>query len=439
VVKFKRKEFYSMRVDVESLSNTERKVEVVIPVEEVKDKIEKVIKEFQKSAKIRGFRPGKIPRNVIESMFRDDIFNEVSSRLVSESFENALKELSVTPVSRPRITPDKVERDKDFHYVAVFEVVPEFEVKDYTGIELKRERHDVKDEDVERALTQLREREAEAKPLETDREVRKGDYVVVDYEGYLDGELVNDLKKTDVQFLVGEGRLIAEFEENLEGMKKGEEKEFEVTYPEEFQMKEVAGRTVRFNIKVKDVLQRVLPELDDEFAKDLGQENLEGLRMRIREDLEKRLREESRSKLKEELIKVLLEKNTVDVPPSLIESELMHLKREFALNFEGYGLEVPPLNQEAEDRLRERAIRNVKISLILRAIAKKEGIEVDKEEVDDGLMEISRSLEIPFEKVREAYKSNDMIASLEARLIEDKVFNFLLEKSNIEEVSGGQS
>lgn len=428
-----------MRVDVESLSNTERKVEVVIPVEEVKDKIEKVTREFQKNAKIRGFRPGKIPRSLVESMFRDDILSEVSSRLVSESFEEALKEVSVTPVSRPRIIPERVERDREFRYTAIFEVVPEFEVKDYMGIELKRERYEVKDEDVDRVLNGLREREAEAKPLETDRGVRKGDYVVLDYEGRLNGKVVKDLKKTDVQFLVGEGRLIAEFEENLEGMKKGEEKEFDVNYPEDFQMGEVAGKTVRFKVRVKDVLERVLPELDDEFARDLGHESLEDLRKKVREDLERRLHNESERKLKEELIRVLIERNPIEVPPSLVESELTDLKRGFANSFERYGLEVPPIDQETESVLRERAVRNVKISLILGAIAKKEGIEVSEEELDRRLIEISRSIEVPFEKVREVYKRRDAIKSLEARLIEEKVFDFLLEKSNIEEVSGGES
>ncbi|MGH7792687.1 MAG: trigger factor, partial [Thermodesulfobacteriota bacterium] len=194
-----------MKVSVEALSSTEKKVEVFIPVEEVKEEMEKVFREFQKRAKIRGFRSGKIPRNVIETVYRDDLLNEVSSRLISESFENALKEVSITPVSKPKITADKVERDNDFRYTAVFEVIPEFELKDYTGIELKREKYELKDEDVERALNQLRERAAQAKPLETEREVRKGDYVIVDYEGRLDGRVIQDLKRTDTQFLVGEG------------------------------------------------------------------------------------------------------------------------------------------------------------------------------------------------------------------------------------------
>ncbi|MBF8303613.1 MAG: tig, partial [Candidatus Dadabacteria bacterium] len=149
-----------MKVNVESLSNTEMKVEVFIPKEEVTGKIEEVFKELERDAKIKGFRPGKAPRRVIEAAYGSYIFEEVSSRLVSQSFEKALEEVSIIPISRPRITKDKIERDKEFHYTAVFEVIPEFEVKDYIGIELKKEKREVKEEDLALVLNQLRERGA---------------------------------------------------------------------------------------------------------------------------------------------------------------------------------------------------------------------------------------------------------------------------------------
>ncbi|GBD39338.1 Trigger factor [bacterium HR37] len=428
-----------MRVNVEALSSVERKVEVTIPADEVKEKLEKVLKEFQSSARVKGFRPGKVPRSIIEAMYKQDILNEVASRLVSESFEGALREASVTPISRPKITTEKVERDREFRYTAVFEIIPEFEVKDYIGIELKKERYEVKDEDIERVINQLREQSAEAKPLEEEREVRKGDYVIVDYKGVLDGKPIPELTKEGVQLLVGEGRLIPEFEENILGMRKGEEKEFEVTYPEDFHIKEVAGKTVRFRLKVKDVFQRILPQLDDEFAKDLGQENVEALRKKIKEDLEKRLEEEAKSKLKEELITALLERTSFDVPPTLVESEIAHLKREFVLSFQRHGLEVPPLNEDMENSFRQRALRNVKASLILGAIAKKEGIKVEEKELNNRLMEIARAYEVPFERVRELYEKNNMIPALEERILEEKVLDFLLEKAKIEEVSPKQT
>jgi len=419
-----------MKVNVESLSNTEMKVEVFIPKEEVTGKIEEVFKELERDAKIKGFRPGKAPRRVIEAAYGSYIFEEVSSRLVSQSFEKALEEVSIIPISRPRITKDKIERDKEFHYTAVFEVIPEFEVKDYTGIELKKEKREVKEEDLALVLNQLRERGAQAKPIGEDREVRTGDYLIIDYVGVVDGKPIKDLKAKDAQVIVGDKRLMAEFEDNLIGIKKGEEKEFEITYPEDFQMKDVAGKKVKFTVTVKEILERILPELDDEFSKDLGEENLEGLRKRIRGDLEKRFNKESDDMLKGGLIKVLLERNPLDVPPILIENETLRLKREFAINLERHGLKPPVLNDEAEGNFRNRAEQNVKASIILGAIARKEGVQVDEDEVDNKLIEISKSAAVSFQKVREMYEKNNMVDSLKASLVEDKVLNFLIEKSD---------
>jgi len=229
---------------------------------------------------------------------------------------------------------------------------------------------------------------------------------------------------------VGDKRLMAEFEDNLIGIKKGEEKEFEITYPEDFQMKDVAGKAANFTVTVKEILERILPELDDEFSKDLGEENLEGLKNRIRGDLEKRFNKESEDKLKGELIKVLLERTPLDVPPILIENETLRLKREFAINLERHGLKLPVLNEETEGGFRERAERNVKASIILGAIARKEGIQVDEDEVDNKLLEISKSAAVSFQKVREIYEKNNMVDSLKASLVEDKVLNFLIEKSD---------
>ena len=422
-----------MRVNVESLSNTERKVEVFIPKEEVIGKLEEVFKQLEREAKIKGFRPGKAPRRVIEATYGSHIFEEVSSRLVSQSFEKALEEVSIIPISRPRITKDKIERDKEFHYTAVFEVIPEFEVKDYIGIELKKQKREVKEEDIERVLNQLRERGAQAKPIGEDREVKAGDYLIIDYVGVIDGKPIKDLKAKDAQVIVGEKRLMPEFEDNLIGIKKGEEKEFEITYPEDFQVKDVAGKTANFTVMVKEILEKILPELDDDFSKDLGEENLEGLKKKIREDLEKRFDKESEDKLKGELIKVLLERNPLDVPPSLIENETQRLRREFALNLERHGVKLPVLNDEAEGNFRNRAEQNVKASIMLGAIARKEGVQVDEDEVDNKLIEISKSSAVPFQKVREIYEKNNLIDSLKASLVEDKVLNFLIEKSDVKE------
>lgn len=425
-----------MKVNVETLSSTERKLDVFLQPELVKEKLEEVFKEFQKSAKVRGFRPGKAPKRVIESIYGKQIHDEVSSRLVSDSFQEALQEASVTPVSRPDLTTDKVETDKEFHYSAVFEIIPDFEIGDYTGIELKREKVKVDDDEVSTVLDRLRNRSAEAKPIETERGAAKGDLVIIDYEGILEGKSLEDLKKSDVQFVIGEGQLIPEFEDAIIGLKKGEVKKFDVSYPEDFQLREAAGKTVNFELRLKDILERILPDLDDEFAKDLGEENLESLKKKIREDLEKRHQVDSSNKLREDLINKLIENKTFDIPNSLVEEESARLKREFGFNLQRRGLRIPKFDEKAEKSIAERAILNVKASIVLGAIAKKEGIDVTSGEVDKRLSEISKSFDVPYEKVREAYQSNSMLEGLHTSILEGKVIDFLIEKAKIEEVLG---
>lgn len=425
-----------MKVNVETLSSTERKLDVFLQPELVKEKVEEVFKEFQRSAKVRGFRPGKVPRRVIESIYGKQIHDEVSSRLVSDSFQEALQEASVTPVSRPNLTTDKVETDKEFHYSAVFEIIPDFQIDDYVGIELKREKVEVDDAEVSMVLDQLRNRSAEAKPIETERGAAKGDLVIIDYEGTLEGKSLEDLKKSDVQFIIGEGQLIPEFEDAIIGLKKGEVKNFDVSYPEDFQLREAAGRTVNFELRLKDILERILPDLDDEFAKDLGEESLESLKKKIREDSEKRHQVDSSNKLRADLITKLVESKTFDIPNSLVDEESLRLKREFGSNLQRRGLRIPKFDENVEKSITERAILNVKASIVLAAIAKKEGIDVTSGEVDKRLLEISKSFDVPYEKVREAYQSNSMLDGLRTSILEEKVINFLIEKAKIEEVLG---
>ncbi len=428
-----------MKVNFESLSKTERRVDVVIQSDEVKDKIENVIRDFQQNAKVKGFRPGKVPRKLIESIYGKQIFSEVSSRLVSDSFENALNEASVRPISRPKLTTDKVELDKDFHYTAEFEVIPEIEVDNYIGIELNKEIAEIKDEAVERVLEQLRSRSAQAMPLEQDRESRKGDFIIIDYEGTIDGSSLQELRKNDVQFILGEGYLITEFEEALIGMRKGELREFDVIYPEDFQIKDAAGKKVKFNLKLKDILERILPDLDDEFAKDLGEVDLESLRRKIREDLERRLEENSKNKLKNDVNQKLIGDRTIDVPQSLLEDQVLQLKWEFSNNFRRQGLPTPELDEKGEERIRDRAVRNIKSSIVVGAIAKKEGLKITDEEVRNKILEISKSLDVPYERVFETYKKNEMLERLRAELLDEKVTEFILDKAIVNDVSSGQN
>ncbi len=236
-----------------------------------------------------------------------------------------------------------------------------------------------------------------------------------------------------MQVATGEEKLMKEFEENLYGMREGEEKEFEITYPEDFQMKNLAGERIKFRVKLKDILEKKLPVVDDEFAKDIGEENLEELKKKIRRDLEKEVAQQIEEKLKKNLIEELLKRNPVEVPSIFIEDEYGRLLKEFAFGFQRQGIPLPPIGEEAREKFRERAINNLKTAFIFGDIAKKEGIEVSDEEVDEKLKEIARDANLEFENVKEGYVKRGLIEGLRSRAIEEKIISFLLEKADFQE------
>jgi len=424
-----------MKVNMENLSGTERKIDVVIPLDEVQKQREAVFNEIKQQAKIKGFRPGKAPADVVEKAYRKEILSEVATRLVTGSLEEALREVSAAPITRPEINPpEEFTTDKDFEYSAVFEVLPEIELAEYKKIPLKKEVTEVKDEDVEHAIKHFLEHRAETKPHEGEKAVEKGDVAIVDFEGFLDGELVKDLKRDDLQFVVGEGRIIPEFEENVVGMKKGEEKEFDVAYDEDFRIKEAAGRSVSYKFRLKDVQERIIPELTDEIAKEVGQEDVASLKERVREDLKKQADQKSEGNLRQQLVDLIVEKNTVDAPQSLVKEEAGRLAQNIAQRMQQQGLPPTALNDETKAMIAEQALRNVKASIILGEIARKEDIKVTDEDINENLSTIAGNYNIPTEQVREIYEQNKLLDALEANLAEQKVIDFIIENAEIEEV-----
>ncbi|MEE9252084.1 MAG: trigger factor [Thermodesulfobacteriota bacterium] len=423
-----------MRVNVETLNSTERKLDVWIPAENVKEKIEEVFREFHKNANVKGFRQGKVPRRVIESIYGSSIMGEAAQKLVSGSIDQALAEASVQPVSRPDVDPEDISEGKEFHYTARFEVLPGFDLSSYTGIPIKRERAEVTDSDIERILEHLQNRGAQAKALTRDRKVRNGDFVIVDYEGVLEGEILPELKKSGVQLVVGEGQIVEEFEDNLLGMKKGGEKEFEVTYKDDFIIPKAAGRTVKFKLELKDVMERIVPDLDDEFAKDHGEETLDGLKKAIRAEREGSLGRAAEEKAKSDIVDHLIEKNSFDVPRSLLGREVGKLREGLTQQYSRMSMDIPDWNEGLEGRLRQRAEKNIKASIILGEISRREGIEVSEKELEARLRELSRGANVPYEQLKDAYMQGDMLERLRDRMIEEKVLEFLVEKSEIEDV-----
>ena len=425
-----------MKVNMENLSDTQRKLQVIVPADVVKQERNAVFKEIYQVAKVKGFRPGKAPVNVVEAMYKSEILSETMQKLLSNTLEDALREAQANPINRPEITPpDSIDLDKDFEYTVVFEVLPEIELGEYKELKLKKDKQTVKDEDVDHAIEHLREHKAEIKPYEKKKAVKEGDVVIVDFQGSLDGEPLKDLKREDVQFIVGEKKMIPEFEENVLGMKKEEEKEFDVTYDESFPIEEARDKAVHYVLKLKDVMKRTLPKADDELAKGIGLESLDELKTKIKEDLGRQLEQQAQTKMRRELMDLLVENNpSVEAPVSLVQQEAERLVQSVKQNMQQQGAPEMELDEKTMEDIRDHALRNVKASLVLGEISRKEGIRVTDEDVDESLSTIAQSYNMSTEQIRELYEKNNLIEGLEGNLAEQKVIDFIIENAEIDEV-----
>jgi len=425
-----------MKVNMENLSDTQRKLQVTVPADVVKQERNAVFKEIYQVAKVKGFRPGKAPVNVVEAMYKSEILSETMQKLLSNTLEDALREAEVNPINRPEITPpDAIEEDKDFEYTVLFEVLPEIELGQYKELKLKKDKQAVKDEDVDQAILHLREHKAEVKPYEKKKAVKDGDVVIVDFEGFLDGEPLKDLKRENVQFIVGEKKMIPEFEENVMGMKKEEEKEFDVTYDESFPVEEARGKAVHYLLKLKDVLKRTLPKANDELAKGIGLESMDELKTKIKEDLGRQLEQQAETKLRKELMDILVENNpSLEAPGSLVQQEAERLVQSVKQNMQQRGVPEMDLDEKTLEEIGNHAVRNVKASLVLGEISRKEKLSVSEEEIKESLSNIAQSYNMNTEQIRELYEKNNLLEGLEGNLAEQKVIDFIIENAEVDEV-----
>lgn len=425
-----------MKVNMENLSDTQRKLQVIVPADVVKQERNAVFKEIYQVAKVKGFRPGKAPVNVVEAMYKSEILSETMQKLLSNTLEDALREAEVNPINRPEITPpDTIEEDKDFEYTVLFEILPEIELGQYKELKLKKDKQAVKDEDVDQAILHLREHKAEVKSYEKKKAVKNGDVVIVDFEGSLDGEPLKDLKRENVQFIVGEKKMIPEFEENVMGMKKEEEKEFDVTYDESFPVEEARGKAVHYVLKLKDVLKRTMPKANDELAKGIGLESIDELKNKIKEDLGRQLEQQAETKLRKELMDILVENNpSVEAPGSLVQQEAERLVQSVKQNMQQRGVPEMDLDEKTLEEIGNHAVRNVKASLVLGEISRKEKISVSEEEIKESLSNIAQSYNMNSEQIRELYEKNNLLEGLEGNLAEQKVIDFIIENAEVDEV-----
>ncbi|MCU0583193.1 MAG: trigger factor, partial [Syntrophales bacterium] len=296
----------------------------------MKRELDAAYRTVGKKARVKGFRPGKTPRHILETYFREDAEGEAVQNLVNRTFEEAMQANGIVPVARPEIAQDGILPDQSFTYSATVEVEPAVEPQGYTGLDLKREDASVTDQDMDARIEELRNMYSSLQDVEGDRTVQSGDFLVIDFEGRLGGTARQELTEAGFRIEVGSKRLVPGFEDALVGMKKGESKEFTVKFPDDYHVKEFASQDITFHVTVRDVKLKVVPALDDQFVKNFERyENLEALKADLRKSLEQEKAARVKANLRKAINDRLLELNAFEVPEAYVERQIFSMMVEY--------------------------------------------------------------------------------------------------------------
>jgi len=425
-----------VKVEVIKDSAVEKRVEIEIPAERVDDEIEELYQEVQRQAHVKGFRPGKTPRRVLERLFKDYVREQVMQKLVKESLEPALSRKGIEPVAEPVIDPSEVEPGKPYNYTVHVEVHPQIEVNDYKGIEFAHKKESAKEEDVDRTIESLRESVATIREPEEDRPIKEDDQVTAELVVKHEGEELDLGGQEEHVIELWKDSWIPDLKKHLVGAALGREVSFIETAPDNENVPEqFRGKKLEFHIKIKGIKERVLPELDDEFAKSFTRsESMEELRSSIRESLEKRVEEQNRTAMHSALLEELIRRNPIEVPNSLVERESLAM----AKNFVGRAAGREPSDEEARQfaaMFREDAKKSLQADYLLEAVARQEGIEASDEEVDKRIEDQAKAMNMHPDKLkgRLGEAGREMV---KRRVATDKALDFLEGQANMIKEAG---
>jgi trigger factor len=422
-----------MKVTVEDISTVKKKLHIQVPPDAIALEMKKAVADVAKKAKIPGFRPGKAPKNVVERHYEAEIQSEVMNRVISDSYLQALKEHNLSPVEMPNITNvSPLERDAPLNFSAVVEVRPTFDLGTYEGLEVKESAVAASDDELNQTVDRLREMYAQLEVVEG-QPLAKDHTAIIDFEGFREGKSIEGAKAQDHLLHLGTGSLIPGFEEQITGMNKGETREISVKFPDDYSNKDLAGKDAKFTVTLKEVKKKVMPELNDEFAKDIGDhKTVDELKARIKEDIEIRKKNELVSAQREAVLTKLIDAHSFEVPEGMVDRELNSMARQQVTRMARQGIDVQKAFDAARFRLEHRdiAVKRVKGTLILDAIADREKIEVSDAEVNGALAAMARSANQKLEAVKQYYESQEGgMDNLRASLVEEKTLSLLLSKA----------
>ena len=413
----------------------EKRIRVEVPPDEVAKRIEEGYAEVRKMVPLRGFRKGKAPMSMVKRLFKDHVEGEVAEHLVKESIAEAVKENNLRVLSMPRIDGAKIAEGREFAFTATFEVVPEVTPADYKGLPAVKEKVEIKEQQVDAALENLRESFASYHGVEG-RGAADGDLVEVTFSSTAGGEAIETGQPASL-ILGGGVPFGKDFESALSGAAPGDRRTVEVEYPDDAPNRKYAGKKVGFDVVVNGVREKRLPELNEDFVKNFGDiKSMEELRSKLAERLRAEGEERSRNRAEEEIKKGLTERNAFEVPRSLVDRQVLSMIEDTANRLASQGVDLNKVNMDFEkmkERFAPNAERTVRVSLLLEAIAKQEAIDVQFSEIESEMKDMAAAARMSYEKVRELYGEEDRMDALRNRLLEKKVMAFLLDNAKVTE------
>jgi trigger factor len=425
-----------MKVAVEEISSVKKSLKIEVPEEVVTKELESAYTDLNQRVRIPGFRPGKAPRSLLEQRFRSSVEEDVIRKLVPDYYKRAIQETGLRPVELPAIEKVELKKNAPLLFTAMVEITPPILLGTYTGLKVQRPKMEVTKIEVDKALEALQEQQAQLVACPEDHRITEKDFAVVDFQGSMDGRLLEGGSRQNHLVQIGSNTMIPGFEEQLINQKRGDRVKVQTTFPKDYPKADLAGRAVEFDVTIREVKQKALPALDDEFAKDVGKfTSLDQLREKLRDDLTARARLEQDRAVRTALLKQLSEAHPFEVPSSLVEQEvqesLARLQQRLpkGVTLEQAKIDPQAVRKEIEPSAREK----VKGRLILMAIAEREQMTVTKEEIDAALLRTAQELKLSSEDVRRLIVSQDgSLDVFKARLMEDKAMDWVVSKAVIE-------
>ncbi|GAC1037938.1 trigger factor [Pseudomonas sp. No.117] len=416
-----------MQVSVENTSALERRMTIGVPAERIETEVNKRLQQTARRAKVPGFRPGKVPMSVIRQRYEASARQEALGDLIQETFYEAVVEQKLNPAGAPAVEPKVFEKGKDLEYVATFEVFPEFEVKGLDGIEIERQDSSVEDADIDKMLDVLRKQGTRYEAV--DRAAATDDQVTIDFVGTQDGEAFAGGSAEGTKLVLGSGRMIPGFEDGLVGAKAGDERVLDLTFPEDYQNLDLAGKAAQFKVTVKEVAAPELPELNEAFFKQFGVEEttVEGFRTEVRKNMERELRQALKTKVKNQVMDGLLAANQIDVPAALISNEVDRLRVQAVQQFGG---NIQP-DQLPAELFTEQAKRRVLLGLIIAEMVKQFELKPDDARVRELIEEMAAAYQEPEQVVKWYYQNEQQLNEVRSVVLEEQVVDTVLKQAKV--------